>query len=524
MAKNNRLLTRKTLREDDSRAWWLLVAALFLLRVTPWSMAELWFDEVLTLQYFAIGNEESTFWGIFRNYIMANNHFLNSAVYWWWVRFLDFNFTAHILRWPSLFFALATLTVVVLHWRYFLGRRWAALTGVMLAISPVFGAFAYQVRGYSLAMFLATLAVSGVLEILFGQSRRGQMLACIACFLLPLVMPSAAMLAPSLALLIFWQQRTSGKTCWRALAAAAPCLLAALLGGAYYLTIWEQFQRASQDAGGWTSTGQAAGAVGLGFFGHLGFFTLPLLGGFLGKRWRGKNTLGFLGSLDRQLLLCCCLPILGLLFLRVGGRAPFPRVFLVFLPAITLAAVWAAQRQNWLRQARIIYPAVVMLLTGCLVENYCSFLTRRQIAAGQSPQNLLQQYYRGASDSRETVSFLKENRLAMGSLVLVNEFDATSFRFYWQLSELPPQAVLAANIAPENFWQQQHLAQMQLFVLARNENEAQRMFAQAGHRGPFHQVLKTDLRTLYAPGIRSRSQPSQLEQEQLPPEQTWIKE
>ena len=512
------------LREDDSRAWWLLVGALFLLRVTPWSMAELWFDEVLTMQYFAIGNEESTFLGIFRNYIMANNHFLNSAVYWWWVRFLNFNFTAHILRWPSLFFALATLSVVVLHWRHFLGRRWAALAGVMLAISPVFGAFAYQIRGYSLAIFLATVAMSGVLEILFGQWRRGQMLACMACFLLPLVMPSAAMLAPSLALFVFWQQRTVGKSCWRALVAAAPCLLAALLGGAYYLTIWEQFQRASQDAGGWMSSWQAAGAVALGILGHLGFFALPLLGGFLGTRWRGKITVGCLGSLDRQLLLCCCLPILGLLFLRIGGRAPFPRVFLVFLPSFTLAAVWAAQRQKQLRQARIIYPAVVILLTGCLLENYCSSLTRRQIADGKSPQNLLQQYYRGASDNREVVSFLKEKHLAPGSLVLVNEFDATSFRFYWHLAELPLQAVLATNVAPEGFWQQQHLAQMQLFVLARNEGEAQRMFRLAGHSGPYHQVLKTDLRILYAPGIRSRFWPEQLNQEQLPPEQTWIKE
>ena len=81
MSKNQSALIGN-LREDDSRAWCLLAAALFLLRVTPWSMAELWFDEVLTLQYFAIGQEDSTFLSIFRNYIMANNHFLNSAIYW----------------------------------------------------------------------------------------------------------------------------------------------------------------------------------------------------------------------------------------------------------------------------------------------------------------------------------------------------------------------------------------------------------------------------------------------------------
>ncbi len=513
---------RRLLSEDDSRAWCLLAAALLLLRVTPWSMAELWFDEVLTLQYFAIGQENSTFLGIFRNYLMANNHFLNSAVYWWWVRFLNYNFTAHILRWPSLFFALLNVAVVVLHWRKFLGRRWAALAAVMLAISPVFGAFAYQIRGYSLAMLLATVAMSGGLEISFGQLRRGQLLACSACLLLPLVMPSAAMLAPSLALLVFLQQRSTGQTRRQALTLALPCLLAGMLGAAYYLTIWGQFQRASQEAGGWSSSWLTAGAIALGFLAHLGVFALPTLGGFLVARWRGRNTPGLLGSYDRKLWLCCCLPILLLLILRIGGRAPFPRVFLIFLPGVTLAAVWSARQQEWLSRVRIIYPAVVILLSGALLENLSSHLTRHQVAAGQSPQNLLQQYYRGASDNREVVSFLHEKGLARGSLVLVNEFDATSFNFYWQLAELPPQAVLAANRAPQDFWQQQHFSQLQLFALARNEIEAQQLFQRAGHPGPFHQILKTDLRILFAPGTHSRFWPAQGGQEEQPPEKTWI--
>ena len=40
---------RLPFREDDSRAWALIACAIFLLRVMPWSMAELWYDEVLTL-------------------------------------------------------------------------------------------------------------------------------------------------------------------------------------------------------------------------------------------------------------------------------------------------------------------------------------------------------------------------------------------------------------------------------------------------------------------------------------------
>ena len=141
--------------EDDSRAWAIIACALFIARIMPWSLAELWHDEVLTMRYFVLGSEGSSLLSVFRNYSMANNHFLNSAIYWWWVRFLEFSFTEHVLRWPSIFFGLLCILLTVFHWRKFIGRRMAAIMSLTFAISPVFTAFAYQVRGYSLAMFLS---------------------------------------------------------------------------------------------------------------------------------------------------------------------------------------------------------------------------------------------------------------------------------------------------------------------------------------------------------------------------------
>ena len=84
------------------------------------------------------------------------------------------------------------------HWRKFLGDCLATVGGLMLAISPVFTAYAYQVRGYSLTFLLAAMAVSGVFEILYGNRIRGQLLLAAASLLLPLVMPTNAILAPAL--------------------------------------------------------------------------------------------------------------------------------------------------------------------------------------------------------------------------------------------------------------------------------------------------------------------------------------
>ncbi len=491
---------RLPFREDDSRAWALIACAVFLLRVMPWSMAEFWYDEVLTLQYFAIGGENSSLSGIFRNYIMANNHFLNSAIYWWWVRFLDFSFTEHILRWPSLFFGFASILMVVLHWRRYIGRRLAAIFGLVFAVSPVFSAFAWQVRGYSLCMFLSTLALSGVLEILFGSARRGQLWACLACFLLPLVMPSAALLAPALALFLFWQLLVSGKSTGKALASALPCLAMSLLAGSYYLHIWEQFRKAGESAGGWESSWLAGGNVVLGMSAHLGLFSLPLIACTLFMAPRLFNSVSAHKTTGVRLLLCCCLPAITVLLLRFGGRAPFPRIFLVFLPAVTLAAAGASYSLPFLRRQKLTYLAVAVLLSGCLIEQICSRLTIRQVKNGESPQNLLQQYYRDATDNRDAVGFIRSNGLVGQYIFLVNEWDAPTFLFYWQLANFPQQAVFVSNRVPDQFWLAPHLANFKLIVLARNEIEAGNLFRKAGFKGPFHLLNKTKLRGLYTAG------------------------
>ena len=141
-----------------------------------------------------------------------------------------------------------------------------------------------------------------------------------------------------------------------------------------------------------------------------------------------------------------------------------------------------------------MYLIVFVLLSGCLVERYCSSLSQR-VLDGASPQNL-QQYYRNASDNRDSVAFMRGNGFYRNSLVIVNEWDAPSFRYYWQLSNLPMQALFVSNLMPEDFWLNPEFAQYRLLVQARNESEASQMFAKAGYRGPFHVAHKSELRQL----------------------------
>lgn len=497
--------------EDDSRAWAIIACALFLVRIMPWTLAELWHDEILTLQYFVFGGEDSSLLGVFRNYSMANNHFLNSALYWWWVRFLDFSFSEHILRWPSIFFGFASILLTVFHWRKFIGPRMAALMAMVFAISPVFGAFAYQVRGYSLAMFLSLWAMSGLLELLYGDARRGQYWLCLSCFLLPLVMPSAAMLGASLSLFLFWHFASRGRGFAGSLGLALPSFVATALSSLYYVSIWEQFVAASRSAGGWPSSWLCAGNLALGFAAHLGplvFLLLALFAVRLPRLFSRRSNRLLTGA---RLLLCSVLPIAALLLLRLGGRAPFPRVFLVYLPSFSLAAALMARPLPFIRRQRLMYLIVFVLLSGCLVERYCSSLSQRQVLDGASPQNLLQQYYRNASDNRDSVAFMRGNGFIGNSLVIVNEWDAPSFRYYWQLSNLPMQALFVSNLMPEDFWLNPEFAQYRLLVQARNESEASQMFAKAGYRGPFHVAHKSELRQLYVIGYGDKNRSEHFE-------------
>ncbi|MBR4125485.1 MAG: glycosyltransferase family 39 protein, partial [Victivallales bacterium] len=230
------------------------VEALFLCCVLSWLMSDLWYDEVLSLNL--VLSHDSP-WAIFRDYRFANNHFLNNFLEWLWLRGLNLNAGSEFLvRLPAVFFGMGTVAVALLSWRRFLGEKVALLTAVVMACSPVFTAFAWQFRGYSLAMFLSALAVTAAASRWKKPTwENGLALFCVS-LLMPLVMPPAAMLPFALAFALFvgkGKALREWKGCWAAVRGAWPPVVGAVLGVAYYLTLWEEFQRATRESGGWTS-------------------------------------------------------------------------------------------------------------------------------------------------------------------------------------------------------------------------------------------------------------------------------
>ena len=77
--------------ENSIGAWLLIALAVYLVRIMPWALAEYWYDEVLTLGEFVLDPRGKGLWGgVFRTYPIANNHILSTALYWIWVRVLNF--------------------------------------------------------------------------------------------------------------------------------------------------------------------------------------------------------------------------------------------------------------------------------------------------------------------------------------------------------------------------------------------------------------------------------------------------
>jgi hypothetical protein len=120
----------------------------------------LWNDEIYTLKQFVLRGPAV----IVSDYHVPNNHIFANLLHWVWVKVMGINlqnyldYPALMRLWPTL---LSLLTLWVL---YRAGEQLAGRTGgfwaVMLTLSTVsFQAFAFQIRGYPLTIFLSAVAV-----------------------------------------------------------------------------------------------------------------------------------------------------------------------------------------------------------------------------------------------------------------------------------------------------------------------------------------------------------------------------
>ncbi len=476
---------------------WAL-AAFFVLRVLRWAMADLWYDEILSLQYFVFGR---TLPEIFRDYSIANNHFLCNAVERIYVLVSFFFYPVHrnelLLRLPSIAFGCLTVVTIGACWRRWLGRKLSLIVALLMVASPVFSGFAYQMRGYSLAMFLATVSVTLSISRRDNPTFGNALWLFAVSAMLPLVMPTAVVvpMALSIAFLLPVVQRGSGARFLDAVRRALPTILGGILGLSYYLTLWVQFMANRRTSGGWESRLLVFLHLALAFGCHLGILLLPAI---RRRRFGDRFALCLAYGSTAVILLFLVLP-------TAVGRAPFPRVFLPLLPLYTLAAALSFKANladsglGRLTMKKLAFWAVA---PGILLGIGGDILTGIEMDyASEPPQNLLQSYYRGSSDvsawTRLIASridgadswrygitggwpqahpevFLNFSGLPKANWLLVDPYDSTAFNYY---SRLMPRITTYRNLeAPVlsqkalDTWLGTYFKQgLSTYYLARNE-------------------------------------------------------
>ena len=434
----------------------LIPLALFLACVSTWVSADLWYDEVLSLELFILPRD--TPWAILRDYRIANNHILANFLEWLWLNLAGMPLgSPWLTRLPALACGLATIaTVQSRRWREALGDTAATAVALLLAVGPVFPAFACQMRGYAPMMLLAALLATAALARRRGPSAANAAALFACSLLLPLCMPSAAM-APCAAAAGLAAEALAEPPLlrrWReAIRRAWPALAGACLGVGHYLTLGDQLRRASIDAGGWESAWTVAAHLLLAALLHLG-----AIGIAAALALRHKPADADAAAMRRHALWQlggCLLAVVAILLLpSATGRAPFPRVFLALLPALTLNTALLARQLPWIGRLTPVRALLLIALPAAAILAATTLLTQRQLRnpATPPPQNLLQQYYRGNNDA--TLIFEALPRPLDDRFLLVAEpYLAPSLAFYWNLYRPPTlhanRILDAAHLTPE---------------------------------------------------------------------------
>ncbi len=389
---------------------------------------DLWFDELVTLNDFARKDRlrEVLTW-----YPVANNHILYTCILWGWLRVIDFSFSELPLRFPCLIFAVSTLWVLYSGARRIFNRDMAVLLAFGFAVSPVFHAFFYQLRGYSLTILLAALATTGCFAYLQDQRRSALLKLWAGMALLPAVIPVNLLLNFSLLsfLLLSLRRRRAIPEHRNVLVLTGLFSIAGML---IYLPIAGQFIRTISSTRGWESGWLTSGNLGLAFFAH---GCLPILAiTFLASRQRGDRTIPTTPALSLPLFaLCCLVPILlCLLFFT-----PFPRSFLVYLVPVTFCSFHFYD--TTMRIQSPLYKIIVLVVTvnGAFWFHTVERSTQNALFDGKFPQDLIHQYYSRNQDVYRAANDIAQNSTVPDdSIVFINFHLYPTLRHYWVQANL----------------------------------------------------------------------------------------
>ena len=276
-----------------------------------------------------------------------------------------------------------------------------------------------------MSLCLATVAVAAAANRSHG-GKATQWMLFLSLLLLPLAMPGNILFSAALLLYLFVETWFATRALQQAIFTVIPGALGSLLGGGYYLTLWPAFVAASKEAGGWDSSWKVLFAVLLAILAHLGAFLLFAV--FLRATQKKDSQITDNQQLTKEddeaaanvgqalLLIASCVAVilLSLIAFAVKGQAPFPRVYLTFLPPLTYAALLLSTRLAPAVAERFAVGALVIIAGGFLVERVAAQTCDVAMDKGGHPQDLLRQYYRGSADLRVLREFMLEKKLAEG--------------------------------------------------------------------------------------------------------------
>ena len=328
---------------SSSRLFCISAAVVLLIFLPPYLSRELWFDEVLTLQFASLPSLAE----IYKSYIIPNNQIVHT---WLLHCLLLSGIPPEILRIFPLFCGAAAVWVL---WKNFvreLGGKALLLAVAALVISPPFLLYATALRGYMLAALFTVCALSAARRYALG-GRISQLGWWLIFSLLAVgVMPSALAGIAAAGLYVlpycgkkFWKN-------WKSYRLAAVPFLAFAI---FYAPIHSKLLKAFALKEGWQQPWYALLAVGTAV---LVTFLIPLIAGvfFHHPRWR-----------DLPRTLIWLLPLGGLLL----PTAPFPRVWFVLFPIFALLT--AGYMRDLPKKWYMIASVAVVLWGTVMLTEFC---------------------------------------------------------------------------------------------------------------------------------------------------------
>lgn len=344
-----------------------LLLGAFLAFLSSYLWRDLWFDEALTIQNFALLDSAAR---IYRSYVIPNNHIVYTVFLNFWLKlapgFLPLDFWCRIL---SVLSGGGTLAALF----YFFRKRITPLPLFLalfaLAMSSPFLIYATAVRGYMLSMLWVVLTLHYALNYVENSKIKDVVLYGLFSLLCIGTIPSNL---AALAGVVLYTMPLLNKKFWMDRRFWVLAVLPNVLFMLFYLPIAKQFFNVLQLGEGW----QSRWALLLAFAAGIVTVFLPLLP-FL--KFKKENVFRYgIFLLPIAFALTCPTP-------------PFPRVFLPFFP---LFALLAAEGIAACKEKKLLYIGLAVFLWGALMQTAaCREFLSEKVGGGAQDDDYFYGYY-----------------------------------------------------------------------------------------------------------------------------------